>query len=255
MPLLPLALCSCRFRPNYQHKTQLDLPTPHGGIQRALRVSVQPLGDSVATDNSATDILPPSQSQILQHAFERIFKASTLTFGTTMYKFTTTDVQVLKSNCNEDFASLIEIMIHRTSTPASVVALVSRSRVQLMQQKQPKLQLQLQPPKSASKTSWRCLTFTDASECDEEVRKVLYSIRYLVSCSCAVPELVEKKARALLEAKQTEAVAQLAPDAPNSPPLQLPAVALRHQRKQQQLTAGSVSRLVASPRRRGSPHQ
>ena len=159
------------------------------------------------------------------------------------------------SNCNEDFASLIEIMIHRTSTPASVVALVSRSRVQLMQQKQPKLQLQLQPPKSASKTSWRCLTFTDASECDEEVRKVLYSIRYLVSCSCAVPELVEKKARALLEAKQTEAAAQLAPDAPNSPPLQLPAVALRHQRKQQQLTAGSVPRLVASPRRRGSPHQ
>ena len=98
-----------------------------------------------------------------------------------------------------------------------------------MQQKQPKLKLQLQPPKSASKTSWRCLAFTDASECDEEVRKVLYSIRYLVSCSCAVPELVEKKARALLEAKQTEAVAQLAPDAPNSPPLQLPAVALRHQ--------------------------
>ena len=28
-----------------------------------------------------------------------------------MYKFTTTDVQMLKSNCNEDFASLIEIMI------------------------------------------------------------------------------------------------------------------------------------------------
>ena len=126
-----------------------------------------------------------------------------------------------------------------------------------MQQKQPKLKLQLQPPKSASKTSWRCLAFllTDASECDEEVRKVLYSIRYLVSCSCAVPELVEKKARALLEAKQTEAVAQLAPDAPNSPPLQLPAVALRHQRKQQQLTAGTVPRLVASPRRRRSPHQ
>jgi hypothetical protein len=45
------------------------------------------------------------------------------------------------------------------------------------------------------------LAFTDASECDEEVRKVLYSIRYLVSCSCAVPELVEKKARVLLEAK------------------------------------------------------
>ena len=111
MPLLPLALCSCRFRPNYQHKTQLDLPTPHGGIQRALRVSVQPLGDSVATDNSATDILPPSQSQILQQAFERIFKASTLTFNTTMYKFTITDVQMLKSNGNEEFASLIEIMI------------------------------------------------------------------------------------------------------------------------------------------------
>ena len=199
--------------------------------------------------------MPPSQSQILQQAFERIFKASTLTSSTTMYKFTTTDVQVLKSNCNEDFASLIEIMIQdEHACIGGGLGIEIQSAVDAAKA------AEAEAAAAATEISLENVVevlgvFTDASECDEEVRKVLYSIRYLVSCSCAVPELVEKKARALLEAKQTEAVAQLAPDAPNSPPLQLPAVALRHQRKQQQLTAGSVPRLVASPRRRGSPHQ
>ena len=133
-----------------------------------------------------------------------------------MYKFTITDVQMLKSNGNEEFASLIEIMIQDEH------ACISGD-----------LGIEIQSAVDAAKAAEAAAAAaaTEISlenvvemlnvyiECDEEVRKVLYSIGYLVSCSYAVPELVERKARALLEAKQTEAAAQLAPDAeePSSP--------------------------------------